>query len=231
MFPSADGGAEWGGPAFDPTTNIIYINSNEFGMTNALSRTCREPGRPIYQSQCSSCHQSERKGSPPLIPSLVDIDSMLNISQIIHIIQHGRGRMPAFPTLKRAEMSTLAEFLINGDSKEVEATNAANAAALSTKGIHAYDNTGYRKFLDPEGYPANSLPWGTLNAINLDTGEYVWKINFGSYPALTAKGVPETGSENYGGPVVTDGDLLFIGATVLDKRFHVYDKATGKLLY
>jgi quinoprotein glucose dehydrogenase len=232
MFPGADGGAEWGGPAFDPTTNIIYINSNEFGMTNALVPHVQGAGgRPIYLGQCSACHQSNLTGTPPTIPSLVDIGSRLTVPQIMDVIQHGRGRMPAFSALKRAELSTLAEYLVKGESKEDAATNAANLASLSLKGIHTYDTTGYRKFLDPEGYPANSLPWGTLNAIDLNTGEYLWKIPFGSYPELTAKGVPETGSENYGGPVVTDGGLLFIGATVLDKRLHAFDKATGKLLW
>jgi quinoprotein glucose dehydrogenase len=232
MFPGADGGAEWGGSAFDPNTQIIYINSNEFGMTNALVPHVQGAGgRPIFLSQCSACHQSNLAGSPPLIPSLIDIGSKLTVPQIMDIIQHGRGRMPPFSALKKGEVNTLAEYLVNGESKEMAEANAANIAALSTKGIHAYDNTGYHKFLDPQGFPANSLPWGTLNAINLNTGEYVWKIPFGSYPELTAKGVPETGSENYGGPVVTDGGLLFIGATVLDKRLHAFDKATGKLLW
>jgi quinoprotein glucose dehydrogenase len=233
MFPGADGGAEWGGPAFDPSTHILYVNSNEFGMTNALVPHVQGAGgRPIYLGQCSACHQSTLAGSPPAIPSLVNIGSKLTVTQIIDIIQHGRGRMPAFPTLKKAELTGLAEYLVNGESLEVAAANnAAAVAALSSKGIHAYDTTGYHKFLDPQGFPANSLPWGTLNAIDLNTGEYLWKIPFGSYPELTAKGVPETGSENYGGPVVTAGGLLFIGATVLDKRLHAFDKATGKLLW
>jgi quinoprotein glucose dehydrogenase len=70
-----------------------------------------------------------------------------------------------------------------------------------------------------------------LNAINLDTGEYLWKEAYGQYPELVAKGLPDTGSENYGGPVVTAGGVLFIGASVRDKKFRAYDKATGKLLW
>jgi quinoprotein glucose dehydrogenase len=232
MFPGADGGAEWGGPAFDPATNIIYINSNEFGMTNALVPHVQGAGgRPIYLGQCSACHQSNLAGNPPDFPSLIDIGSKLTVPQIMDLIQHGRGRMPPFPVLKNGVLSSLAEYLVNGESKEDAARNAAKLATLALKGIHTYDTTGYRKFLDPVGFPANSLPWGTLNAIDLNTGEYVCKIPFGSYPELTAKGVPETGSENYGGPVVTAGGLLFIGATVLDKRIHAFDKATGKLLW
>jgi quinoprotein glucose dehydrogenase len=90
---------------------------------------------------------------------------------------------------------------------------------------------GYNRFLDPEGYPAIAPPWGTLNAINLNTGEYLWKIPFGEYPELAAAGVRDTGSENYGGPVVTAGGLLFIGASNFDKKFRAYDSSTGALLW
>jgi quinoprotein glucose dehydrogenase len=94
-----------------------------------------------------------------------------------------------------------------------------------------YRFTGYRRFLDPDGYPAIAPPWGTLNAIDLNTGEYAWKINLGEYPELAAKGMANTGSENYGGPIVTAGGLLFIGATNYDKKFRAFDKSTGKLLW
>jgi quinoprotein glucose dehydrogenase len=94
-----------------------------------------------------------------------------------------------------------------------------------------YGMDGYNKFLDPDGYPGIAPPWGTLNAINLDTGEYAWKIPFGEFPELAAKGLRDTGSENYGGPVVTAGGLLFIGATNHDRKFRAYDKTNGKGLW
>src|SRR3989475_2632511 len=93
-----------------------------------------------------------------------------------------------------------------------------------------YRLTGYNRFLDPDGYPAIAPPWGTLSAIDLNTGEYVWKIPLGEYPELTAKGMKNTGSENYGGPIVTAGGLLFIGATDYDKKIRAFDKAAGELL-
>jgi quinoprotein glucose dehydrogenase len=74
-------------------------------------------------------------------------------------------------------------------------------------------------------------PWGTLNAIDLNTGKYLWRIPFGEYPELEAKGIHHTGSDNYGGPVVTAGGLLFIGATVFDQKFHAYDSRNGELLW
>jgi quinoprotein glucose dehydrogenase len=90
--------------------------------------------------------------------------------------------------------------------------------------------TGYKKFRTPEGFPASSPPWGTLNAINLNTGEYEWKIPFGEYPELAKKGIPTTGTENYGGPVVTAGGVIFIAAT-LDEKIRAFDKETGNLLW
>jgi quinoprotein glucose dehydrogenase len=75
------------------------------------------------------------------------------------------------------------------------------------------------------------MPWGTLNAIELATGKYVWKIPFGEFPELTALGIKDTGSENYGGPLVTSGGLLFIGATIHDRKFRAFDKLDGKLLW
>jgi quinoprotein glucose dehydrogenase len=91
--------------------------------------------------------------------------------------------------------------------------------------------SGYHKFVDKDGYPAVSTPWGTLNAIDMNTGQYLWRIPFGEYPDLVAKGVRNTGSESYGGPVTTASGLLFIGATIYDRKFHAYDSATGKLLW
>jgi len=94
-----------------------------------------------------------------------------------------------------------------------------------------YRFTGYKKFMDPDGYPAVAPPWGTLNAINLNTGEYAWKVPLGEYTELAAKGLKDTGSENYGGPVVTAGGLVFIAATIHDRKFRAFDKSTGKLLW
>jgi len=118
----------------------------------------------------------------------------------------------------------LVDYLTSGESKEVKSSGRPLVAMK-------FRFTGYKKFLDPEGYPAVTPPWGTLNAIDLNTGEYVWKIPLGAYPELAAKGMSNTGTENYGGPIVTAGGLLFIGATNFDKRFRAYDKSTGELLW
>jgi quinoprotein glucose dehydrogenase len=94
-----------------------------------------------------------------------------------------------------------------------------------------YQFTGYQKFQDPDGYPAVAPPWGTFSAIDLNNGKTLWKIPLGEYPALVAKGMRNTGSENYGGPVLTKSGLLFIGATIYDRKLRAFDSRNGKLLW
>src|SRR5260370_27056302 len=135
-------------------------------------------------------------------------------------MRQGRGRMPSFPNLNAPDVKAIVEYVLSGENKEL-------AGAVPTHVNERYRFTGYHRFLDTDGYPAVAPPWGTLNAIDLNTGEYAWKIPLGDYPDLAAK---NTGSENYGGPIVTAGGVLFIAATNLDKKFRSFDKQTGKLL-
>ena len=88
----------------------------------------------------------------------------------------------------------------------------------------------YERWKDPSGYPAVKPPWGTLSAIDLNTGEYVWKIPLGDAPELHKPGSAPTGAEQYGGPIVTAGGLVFIAATK-DEKFRAFDKRTGALLW
>jgi quinoprotein glucose dehydrogenase len=225
IFPGFDGGAEWGGPAVDAETGIIYINSNEMAWSGALApNTGENSPRAIYMSQCSVCHGEKMTGSPPAMPSLIGVSERLTPAQIAATIKNGKGRMPGFPNLTEDQLSALVNFLTSGESKELS-SSAPPPSSLK------YRFTGYHKFLDLEGYPAVAPPWGTLNAINLNTGEYVWKIPLGEYPELASKGQKNTGTENYGGPVVTAGGLLFIGATNFDQKFRAFDKSTGELLW
>jgi len=225
IFPGFDGAAEWGGPAVDPDTGILYVNSNEMAWLASMFEDKGETGaKEIYLSQCAVCHGQNLHGAPPDIPSLEGIENRRSPADLSAVIRGGKGRMPGFPNLGEDQRNGLVQFLLTGENKEL----ASSAPPLP--GMR-YRLAGYRRFLDPDGYPAIAPPWGTLNAIDLNTGEYKWKINFGEYPELAAKGMRNTGSENYGGPLVTAGGLLFIGATNYDKQFHVYDKATGQLLY
>ena len=226
IFPGFDGGAEWGGPAFDPDSGVLYVNSNEMAWAVELAENINNPlsGKGVYQSQCTICHRDDMKGSPPLFPSLVGISDRMTQEQIKERIEKGGRRMPGFPNLTADEINALLSFVSEGENKELSSGQPAPP-------LMRYRFSGYTRFHDPDGYPAVTPPWGTLNAINLNTGEYVWKVPLGEYPELAAKGMKNTGSENYGGPIVTAGGLLFIGATNYDKKFRVFDKATGELLW
>jgi quinoprotein glucose dehydrogenase len=229
VFPGFDGGAEWGGAAFDPSAALLYVNANEMPWILRLVESPRDrktTGLSLYNARCAGCHRQDLKGSPPEFPSLVEIAARRTRAQIVAIIHDGSGRMPAFAQLPPGAVSAIIAYLTTGEDLPVAAV-APSPWPIEQK----YRHDGYNRFLDPEGYPAVEPPWGTLNAIDLNKGEIAWKIPFGEYPELAAKGLPRTGSENYGGPVVTAGGLLFIAATNHDRKFHAFDKATGELLW
>ena len=322
VLPGFDGGAEWGGPAVDPQTGVIYINANDIAWTGGLtaSRASGSPGAMLYQSQCSACHGTTGAGAPPAFPSLVQVSSRLSDAAILSVVHSGKGRMPAFPAIQGASDGALLSFLKHpdtdaaavafpppgpdraelagakvyekrcalchgedllgapsnypsligarvrlGDARLLETVHVGKGrmpgavglsgaedqallrflgpamgapAATSKQEVESgggapakYQFTGYRKFLDPDGYPAVEPPWGTLNAIDLNTGQYLWKIPLGEYPELAAAGLPNTGTENYGGPLVTAGGLVIVAATNFDRRIRAFDSASGKLLW
>jgi quinoprotein glucose dehydrogenase len=220
IFPGVDGGGEWGGPAFDPATGLLYINANEMPW---LMKLVPRSEKSLYAANCASCHGDDLKGS--LVgSSLVDIGARRTREQLAEVIRTGTGRMPAYATtLDNNAITGLVNFLLTGQDAAV--TGAANPNYLK------YRSTGFDIFLDPDGYPAITPPWGTLSAVDLNTGAIRWTIPFGEYPKLVAQGLTNTGTDNYGGPVVTANGLLFIGATTYDNTFHVYDKLTGTLLW
>ncbi|HWC95574.1 MAG TPA: PQQ-binding-like beta-propeller repeat protein [Candidatus Sulfopaludibacter sp.] len=225
IFPGFDGGAEWGGSAFDPETGLLYVNANDVPWTASLAEDDGgNSPRHTYQTNCANCHGDDLSGAPPQIPSLLALRGKRTAQEIGSVIRQGAGRMPAFPNLSAADVRATAQYILSGVSKELESTGEAAS-------VPRYRFTGYHKFQDPDGYPAVVPPWGTLNAINLNTGEYAWKIPLGEYPELAAKGMKDTGTENYGGPIVTAGGLVFIAATNFDRKFRAFDKATGKLLW
>lgn len=223
VFPGYDGGAEWGGQAVDPK-GVLYVNSNDIAWTGglALTRSRAERGAALYQEQCSACHGLNREGAPPDFPPLLDLGKRMARADIEAVIRGGKGRMPGFAHIVGDDLEALIGFLRDPAPDKVEAGGSS---------YETYRFTGYRKFLDPDGYPAVAPPWGTLSAIDMNSGEYLWRVPLGEYPELVAKGMKDTGSENYGGPVVTAGGLLFIGATIYDRKLRAFDTSNGKLLW
>ncbi|MFD2101276.1 PQQ-binding-like beta-propeller repeat protein [Flagellimonas iocasae] len=237
IYPGLDGGAEWGGAAVDPE-GILYLNSSEMPWHIALEAAATEDelnelgtGERLYTLNCVACHGADREGNPQSgFPSLEEIGNRRDPKFINTVIQKGKGMMPAFNKFSENELKALMAFLLEQDQPELDIKEPGLGKGSNGKPKIPYEISGYTKFLDKNGYPAVRPPWGTLNAIDLNTGEYVWKVPFGEFPELTAKGIPITGSESYGGPLVTGSGLLFIGGTK-DGKFRAYNKYSGKLLW
>lgn len=189
---------------------------------HGTSSPAESEGASVYRAHCATCHGDQMEGGSRA-PSLAGLGGRLNRAQAELIIQKGKGRM-APVDIEGSDLSVLLDFLKVGEAGKGKETNPEEWS-------NKYIFTGYRKFLDPEGYPAIAPPWGTLNAIDLKTGKYLWKVPLGNYPALSRAVQSDTGSENYGGPVVTASGVLFIGATVYDHKLRAFDTATGKVLW
>jgi quinoprotein glucose dehydrogenase len=235
LFPGFDGGGEWGGPAVDPD-GILYVNANEMAWVASLSDTPKEaeleamsPGKRLFTQYCVACHGLERKGLPAGgIPSLVDVGSRHPREEIVSLITTGRRMMPGFPILSKEDKETLVGYLLG--EEEGKASPGAAAAEPGQPPRIPYRFNGYDRFVDNKGYPAITPPWGSLTAIDLNSGRQVWRVTLGEFKELKARGIPSTGTENYGGPVSTAGGLLFIAATK-DGMIRAFDKRTGAILW
>ncbi|MEY2792182.1 MAG: hypothetical protein RJA76_174 [Bacteroidota bacterium] len=230
ILPGFDGGGEWGGAAAHPSKGIIYINSNEMPWIQKMEKVQKgqvfdHPGEKIYQNNCASCHKNDLSGNPASgYPKLADIYKKRNAAFLNTIISSGKGMMPGFPQIKGVDKDNLVAFLMKEASKEAGTNQSeANSPIL-------YRMAGYRKFVDKEGLPGIAPPWGTLNAIDLNTGKYLWKVNFGDEPLLASRGIKGTGTENYGGPILFENGLLLIAASK-DGFFRAYDAQTGKEIW
>ena len=221
IFPGVDGGGEWGGPAFDPETGLLYVNSNEMAWLLKLAPRSDES---LYGSSCASCHGEDQRGSG-LGPSLENLFERRSRDQVISLIREGTGLMPAFGSvMNRGTINRLVDYLETGDDPGGDEVGV-------TPFDLPYRTALFDIFLDHEGYPGIKPPWGTLNAIDLNAGDIRWSIPFGEYPELTATGITGTGTDNYGGAIVTENGLLIIAATTYDNRIRAFDKLTGDLLW
>jgi len=198
-------------------------------LDTATENNTLHPGEQLYVANCASCHGVARKGNPASgFPSLLNINERYQRQNVLNVIAAGKGMMPAFKRLTDQEKKILIAFLYGDKVEAIEDKKEVGLDKASNNKKKNYKISGYTKFLDKDGYPAVSPPWGTLNAIDLNTGEYLWTKTFGESPELAAKGIPQTGSDSYGGPVVTASGLLFIAGTK-DGKFRAYDKKTGEL--
>ncbi len=233
VLPQFNGGCEWGGAAFDPNSNTVIVNvSNEAEWTSMVPSKPREEmslhelGRHVYRAVCAFCHGL---GTPsnPASPSLEGVGSRLAAKEIQTLMETGRGQMPSFASFSQLEKRAVISFLLGEGKEETIQTADLNLSYASEVPVVT---TGHHDWRDPDGYPVNARPWGTLNAVDLDSGQIKWQVALGTYPALEKEGHGPTGTFNIGGPVVTAGGLVFIGAA-MDERFHAYDVATGALLW
>jgi quinoprotein glucose dehydrogenase len=226
LFPGMDGGGEWGGVAFDPNSGLMYVNANEMAWRVKLAERKMPDGKPtngkaLYLQYCAACHRADLKGTPPEFPSLVGIGARRNVDEISAKVREGGGRMPAYAEMHSAIRRAIVRYILDGTSMTVRSDKPS---PFDLK----YSLDGEARFNDPDGFPAITPPWGTLTAIDLGKGAIAWQVPLGEMPG---SGLTNSGSENYGGPVVTASGLVFIGATVYDNKFHAFDARTGRLLW
>lgn len=247
IFPGFDGGGEWGGAAVDMATSILYVNSSEMPWALTMvdvpkqeALTAENSGPVTYAKYCASCHGTELEGNGASYPALVSLGEKYQDKQVLGIINNGKNMMPAFRHIPEPQKQALVNFLLHKEERGAAAVAASAATAKEPTGNDKLRNsvmdevpyrmTGYNRFLDKEGYPGIKPPWGTLNAVDLNSGKLLWKVPLGEYEELTKKGIPPTGTENYGGPLVTKGGLVLIAATK-DEKIRAFDKETGQVLW
>jgi quinoprotein glucose dehydrogenase len=235
LFPGPDGGFEWGGAAADPD-GILYANVNEIPWFYRMVPTRSPDGAPLsvghrqYLVHCAACHGADRHGDVRGgMPALDALKGRLTAEHVSKVIVTGGGRMPPFDKLGERQRTAIVGYLLGNERAPSPGPSAA-AATGPAKEEPPYAFGGFQRWFDREGYPAIKPPWGTLNAVDMNTGEILWKVALGEYKELTSRGIAPTGTENYGGPVVTAGGLIFIGASA-DETFRAFDKKTGTVLW
>jgi len=214
ILPGFDGGGEWGGAAYDPETTTLYVNASEMPWVLTMLEIddgSVHSGKLTYSVHCAYCHGLDRGGDPVgVYPALSDLDDE---GYVRDVIRDGGGVMPNFAHLEDEAVDSLVAFLFD------RADPHPGRARLES--ILPFSSTGYHRWVDDNGDPAIEPPWGTLTAIDLEAAEIQWQVPLGG---------DGNGAENYGGPVVTAGGLVFIAATK-DESFRAFDKTNGELVF
>lgn len=251
VYPGTIGGSEWGGAAYDPESSVIYLKSNESPELSKLVKVEKDDGKnnaavngkEIYASYCAVCHKADMKGEEPMYPSLVSLKDRLTENQALTRIREGGGKMPPFKDILKGKEKALVDFLFGRESKERTQKDydvdemkrnlsmLGDTSAKTKDTTDVYINTAaYAIMRDIDGHPFVQPPYGTLNAIDMNTGEYLWTVPAGNHDSLQKKDAPPTGATGSPGPIVTKSGLIFLGGS-RDKRFQAYDRNSGKVLW
>ncbi|KAB7531707.1 PQQ-binding-like beta-propeller repeat protein [Flagellimonas olearia] len=251
FFPGSRGGSSWGGGAYDPNSGILYVKSNnspEIGLLKRIENkkdvgtdvSLYERGEQFYGNFCVSCHGADRNGQEPDNPSLLGLQVKMGREQVLKKINEGAGKMPSFSSVLPGEEEAILAYLFEQKNKgskwedrlleEVQTNEKANTEVQTDTFPRYLNIRAYGHFRDMKGRPGIKPPWGTLNAINLNTGEYEWKIPVGNDPELQEEGAPPTGTGGSAGPIVTAGGVVFLTGTH-DGKLFAFDKADGKRLW
>ena len=231
IFFGIHGGAEWTGACVDPTDGRLYVSANHIPWIIAVFRDDEPPydpaapktrGQEAFERICAQCHGADRVGVG-MAPPLRGLRHRLQPADVVRQVREGRNTMPSQPleTLTDADLAAIVDYLFLRDRVIAETPPGERPR---------YSSTGYPKLLDHEGYPGSRPPWGTLNCLDLNSGRLVWKVPLGEYPELTADGLAKTGTENFGGPIVTAGGLVFCAGT-RDPKLRAFDAETGRELW
>ncbi len=240
QMPGMRGGAEWSGGCVDPKTNVMYVGINnianvvemeerkEDDPTALSAMTIADAGQFLYQKSCAVCHGLDRGGNGAF-PNLVNIGQRLKPSEIRSVMDEPTGRMPSFKSLPERDKEAIIAFLsgMKGTKLYQPSVKGDSKTKLKPK---RYRMKAYNFLKDQDGYPGTRPPWGTLNALDLNTAEIKWSIPLGEYPELAARGIPPTGTQLFGGGIVTAGGVVFIAAST-DEKFRAIDKQTGETLW
>lgn len=220
LYRSSRGGAEWTGACIDVPTGRLYVSSNRVVSKITVFKSTGD-GRPglaplagkrTFEQYCAVCHGANRQGMG-MVPPLIGLRHRMTPAQVLALLKTGRNAMPPAPAMPGRQLGDLLAFLMHADES----------------GPHYYIG-GFDFLKDPQGYPGIKPPWGLLTCIDLNTGKIQWRVPLGKYDELVKRGYGITGTENFGGPAVTAGGLVFCGGT-RDGEIRAFDKDTGRELW